>query len=177
VSSAGELPAILKQGFRSIFNISRPGHFSALFWCEGAPFFSLYETGKQPIFSMQEFYRVRPELLCSGGRVINSNEYTRASPSLFTRRDTISHATNPKRVPARATDRLHEGAGSGVKRYLPLVLLTLALIVVPASAEDLVNASAFHEPAVVHIGVYGVNFNRFSVEEGTVETNFYVTLK
>ena len=126
---------------------------------------------------MQEFYCVRPELLCSGGRVINRNEYTRASPSLFTRRDTISHHENPKRVPARATDRLHEGAGSGVIRYLPLVLLTLALIVVPVSAEDQVNTSAFHEPVVVHIGVYVVNFNRFNVEEGTVETNFYVNLK
>ena len=32
-------------------------------------------------------------------------------------------------------------------------------------------------PAVVHVGIYVVDFNRFSVADGTVETNFYLTLK
>jgi len=31
-------------------------------------------------------------------------------------------------------------------------------------------------PAVVHIGVYVVDFNQFSIEEGTYETNFYLDL-
>ncbi|MCX6683515.1 MAG: hypothetical protein NTZ37_02115 [Methanoregula sp.] len=84
---------------------------------------------------------------------------------------------NPKRVPARATDRLHEGAGSVVTRYLLLIALAVSLVAVPVSAEDSLNSSALHEPAVVHIGVYVVNFNRFSVEEGRVEANFYVNLK
>jgi hypothetical protein len=79
-------------------------------------------------------------------------------------------------VPARATDRLHEGAGSVGTRFLLLVILTLALIAVPASAEDLMNASALHEPVVVHIGVYVVNFNRYNVEEGRVDANFYLDL-
>jgi hypothetical protein len=80
-------------------------------------------------------------------------------------------------VPARATDRLHEEAGSVVTRYLLLITLVVALIVVPASAEDPMNASVLHEPAVVHIGVYVVNFNRYNVEEGTFEANFYLNLK
>jgi hypothetical protein len=99
-------------------------------------------------------------------------------PSLFRGRDSITRPTNPKRVPARATDRLHEGAGSVVTWYLLLIILTVALIVVPASAENQVNASALrHEPRVVHIGVFVVDFSRFSVAEGTVETNFYVNLR
>jgi hypothetical protein len=65
-----------------------------------------------------------------------------------------------------------------VIRYLLLIALTVALIVVPASAQDQLNASALpREPAVVHIGVFVVDFNRFNVAEGTVETNFYVNLR
>ncbi|ACL16767.1 ligand-gated ion channel [Methanosphaerula palustris] len=62
--------------------------------------------------------------------------------------------------------------------YLLLIIVAVALIGIPASAQDQVNASAqIQEPAVVHIGLFVVDFNRYNVAEGTVETNFYLHLR
>ena len=60
-----------------------------------------------------------------------------------------------------------------------LSVLAIVLLAVPAYAGNGVNASAQPDatvPAVVHIGVYVVDFNQFSIEEGTYETNFYLDL-
>ena len=43
----------------------------------------------------------------------------------------------------------------------------------PAAANNTVNA----QPAVAYLGVYVVDFKRFSVEEGTVETTFYLNIR
>ena len=82
-------------------------------------------------------------------------------------------------MPVLAKDRLRKGAGS-ITRYILLLTFAIALIVVPVAAGTTENASVLSEktaPQLVQIGVYVVDFNRFSVEDGTVETNFYVNLK
>ena len=66
-----------------------------------------------------------------------------------------------------------------VLRGLLFIVLAIVLLAVPAYAGNGVNASAQPDatvPAVVHIGVYVVDFNQFSIEEGTYETNFYLDL-
>jgi hypothetical protein len=86
---------------------------------------------------------------------------------------------NPKRVPARATARLHKGADSFTWYFL-LIALTIALVAVPAAAGAMPNVSVQPEktgPEIVRVGVYVVDFNRFNVAEGTVETNFYINFK
>ena len=64
-------------------------------------------------------------------------------------------------------------------RYLLLIALAIALIAVPAAAGAISNASVQPEktaPEIVQIGVYVADFNRFSVADGTLETNFYLSL-
>lgn len=49
---------------------------------------------------------------------------------------------------------------------------------VPASAQNLMNLSAsYSEPDVVHVGAYVEDFNKFNVEEGTVDALFYANLR
>jgi hypothetical protein len=58
--------------------------------------------------------------------------------------------------------------------------LLLALGISPVAAADRANESAplkITSPAVVHIGVYVVDFKRYSVEEGTVDSTFYLTIR
>jgi hypothetical protein len=55
----------------------------------------------------------------------------------------------------------------------------MALIAAPVAAVSTTNVTVQPEnaaPDIVQIGVYIVDFNRFSVEDGTFETNFYLTL-
>jgi hypothetical protein len=50
----------------------------------------------------------------------------------------------------------------------------------PAAAGDMANASdrpLITSPIITYIGVYVVDFSRFSVEEGTVETTFYLNIR
>ena len=55
---------------------------------------------------------------------------------------------------------------------LLLFALAVALIAVPVSA----NATPLQNPAIVKVGVYMVDFNHFSVGDGTVDANYYLTL-
>lgn len=60
-----------------------------------------------------------------------------------------------------------------------MLLAIIALIAVPASAITGPDVSVVPEkttPEIVHVGMYVADFNRFSVAEGTVEGNFYLTL-
>ncbi|MFA6225823.1 MAG: hypothetical protein WC620_06515 [Methanoregula sp.] len=90
----------------------------------------------------------------------------------------IIPSTNTKRVLVQAIDRLHPGAGS-LTGYILLITLAIAMIVIPTAAQTIPNGSALSEnisPDIVQIGVYVVDFNRFNIEDGTVEANFYSTL-
>jgi hypothetical protein len=67
-----------------------------------------------------------------------------------------------------------------VTRILLLLALLLTLGVSSATAADIPHASdipLIQSPAVAHIGVYVVDFKRFNVEEGTVETMFYLNIR
>jgi hypothetical protein len=80
-------------------------------------------------------------------------------------------------MPGWAPEWLHKSLRS-VIWYLLLIIVAVALIGIPASAQDPVNASVQpQEPAVVHIGLFVMDFNRYNVAEGTVETNFYLNLR
>ena len=66
-------------------------------------------------------------------------------------------------------------------RFLLLVVLLAALVASPSAASGIANASAVQpltiSPAIAYIGVYVVDFSRFNVEEGTVETTFYLDIR
>ena len=65
-------------------------------------------------------------------------------------------------------------------RGILLIVIAIILLAVPAYAGDSANTSAQPNataPAVVHIGIYVVDFKQFSVEEGTYTTNFYLNLQ
>jgi hypothetical protein len=67
-----------------------------------------------------------------------------------------------------------------VLRGILLIVIAIILLAVPAYAGDSANTSAQPNataPAVVHIGIYVVDFKQFSVEEGTYTTNFYLNLQ
>ncbi|MFA7694097.1 MAG: hypothetical protein WCX63_01050 [Methanoregula sp.] len=86
---------------------------------------------------------------------------------------------NLKCIPVRAAGQLQKRPSAGVLRGLILIALVIALVTIPASAGAGRNSSALSPtttPDIVHIGIYVVDFNRFSVEEGTYETNFYMDL-
>ena len=64
--------------------------------------------------------------------------------------------------------------------FLLLIAFVIVLWISPVAAADMASESArplITSPAVVHVGVYVVDFKRFSVEEGTVETTFYLTIR
>jgi hypothetical protein len=58
--------------------------------------------------------------------------------------------------------------------------LLVTLGVSSATAADITHAPdvpLITTPAVAHVGVYVVDFKRFNVEEGTVETRFYLNIR
>jgi hypothetical protein len=87
--------------------------------------------------------------------------------------------TNPMNGVARVKNRSRHGPVS-LDQYVLLIALACILIGLPQAAgavpdnSTLSNATA---PQVVQIGVYVVDFNKFDVADGTLETNFYLTLK
>jgi hypothetical protein len=86
---------------------------------------------------------------------------------------------NQKCIPARAEERLNERPGR-LARYLLLAALACTLFLIPVSAgvgpgSVLVNSTT--APQIVHIGAYVVDFNDFSVADGVIEGNFYLTLR
>jgi hypothetical protein len=86
---------------------------------------------------------------------------------------------NMKCTPEWAAKRSYDLRSPGVLRGIILSCLILALLAIPASADNGMNTSAPSPaitPAVVHIGVYVVDLKAFSVEEGTYTTNFYLNL-
>jgi len=63
--------------------------------------------------------------------------------------------------------------------HLLFILIVFAVIIIPVSASDSFNSSAQPSatgPAIVHIGVYVVDFSDFSVQQGTYSTNFYLNI-
>jgi hypothetical protein len=61
-----------------------------------------------------------------------------------------------------------------------LVLLVIVLAATPAGAVVIAHTSSLPPPAstaLAYVGVYVEGFNRFSVEEGTVETTFYLNIR
>jgi len=62
---------------------------------------------------------------------------------------------------------------------LVLVLAVSAVLAAPASAQGpaAANSTVQAQPAVAYLGVYVVDFRRFSVEEGTVDTSFYLNIR
>jgi hypothetical protein len=67
-----------------------------------------------------------------------------------------------------------------VTRILLLIALLVTLGVSSATAADIAHASdelIMTPPAVAHVGVYIVDFKRFSVGEGTVEAMFYLNIR
>jgi len=84
--------------------------------------------------------------------------------------------TNPVQGSARAGGRSPEGPGR-IARYMALVILAAALIAIVPPGAAAVLAGNGTGPETVQIGVYILDFNRIDVSEGTVEADFYVTLK
>lgn len=87
----------------------------------------------------------------------------------------MSQRDNPVRAESRPDIRAHSRTW-----FLNSFIFACILIAVPAAAGAMENGSILSEksgPGIVHIGIYIVDFNRFSVADGTVEANFYLTLK
>jgi hypothetical protein len=80
----------------------------------------------------------------------------------------------------RAIDRPQKGADGRYAPILIIVVIALALIAVPAPAATdsgtalQGNATA---PQIVKVAAYVMDFKSFSVSEGTVQVNFYLSLK
>ena len=106
--------------------------------------------------------------------------YRRSKDSLHRRTIKISCSTNPAPIPAHTNDRLMRTAEGRCLCPLLFTLVLLALITVPALAATVTitapqgNATS---PQVVKVGVYVMDFKSFSVAEGTVQVNFYLSLK
>ena len=80
---------------------------------------------------------------------------------------------NPGTWPQCPADRLTESVYRPA-RFLLFIALVATLLVVPAMAAEGQNVTS---PVKVQVGMYIVDFNRFSVATGTIEANFYLTLK
>jgi hypothetical protein len=99
-------------------------------------------------------------------------------PILVWEDDIISCYTNQGKRAARAESRSSDKAGSLARYILPIALCVI-LIIIPTTAgasPDISEQPADTGPQIVNTGVYAVDFNRFSVADGTLEANFYLTL-
>ena len=74
----------------------------------------------------------------------------------------------------------------GNDRYRSFLLLALVITIVltvsgtPAAAGGTVHNLSLRNmsgPAILEVGVFVMDFNRFNVDDGTVETNFYLDLR
>jgi hypothetical protein len=97
--------------------------------------------------------------------------------SISTEDDTIRRPRHQEQVPARA------GRQHTERRLCCLLFLcgvALALIMPPALAGTVTDAALpvnTTSPQLVKIGVYVMDFKSFSVAEGSVQVNFYLSLK
>jgi hypothetical protein len=83
-------------------------------------------------------------------------------------------------VPARAIDRPKRRPPCRLFCTLLLCAIALALIAVPAPAATVTITAPQGNtttPQVVEVGVYVVDFKSFNVEQGTVQANFYLSLR
>lgn len=94
--------------------------------------------------------------------------------------DTIFPPTGPHPMPEGLIQRPQEGVETRLVRMLLLCVIVFALIVVPAvpgaTANDAMQGNATM-PRIVKVGVYVMDFKTFSVSQGTVQANFYLSLK
>jgi hypothetical protein len=100
--------------------------------------------------------------------------------SVFLKEDSISRFIRSPQVPARAMYRPQERAKRMSVLLLLLCAITLALITAPALAGTITIAAPngnTTSPQVVKVGVYVMDFKSFSVAEGSVQGNFYLSLK
>jgi hypothetical protein len=77
-----------------------------------------------------------------------------------------------------AEGRSREGIDC-ITRYLLISILTLSLIMVPASAGAVPNGSPLHNatgPQVVYVGTFVQDFNRLDIKQGSVEVLFFANL-
>jgi hypothetical protein len=98
-------------------------------------------------------------------------------PIFYPEITSIPRHRNPVNGTAHAENRSRTGTGN-ISWYL--LIIAIALAAIPAAGGTASNLSA--EPAVtaphgVQVGIYIVDFNRFSVATGTVEADFYLTFK
>jgi len=99
--------------------------------------------------------------------------------SLFKEEVAISRL-HLSRIPERADDRPQKGIEHGSARYLVLAAIMVALIAVPALAAAAPVAAPqgnATSPQLVNVGVYIMDFKSFSVAEGSVQVNFYLSLR
>lgn len=92
--------------------------------------------------------------------------------------DTIPGTASPRQIPA-PIHRPQTGADSRLFRTLFPVVVAVALLVIPALAgTDLYAAPHGNttSPAVVEVGAYVMDFKSFSVSQGTIQVDFYLSL-
>jgi hypothetical protein len=67
-----------------------------------------------------------------------------------------------------------------MSRYFLLIALAVALVALPAICGAVPDTTSFPNtttPQIVHIGIYLVDFKNYNVADGTVEVNYYLSLK
>jgi hypothetical protein len=82
-------------------------------------------------------------------------------------------------LPLQDNDIFHERGDGVAFRNILLIFIVFAILIVPVFASNSLNTSAEPAetgPAIVHIGVYVVDFSDFSVQQGTYSTNFYLNI-
>ncbi len=113
----------------------------------------------------------------SGFAAINIPVHQR---SFSTEDDTIPRLQSLQQVPARAGDRPCRGAENRSGCLLLLCAIALALIAVPVPAAAVTITQPQENatfPQIVKIGVYVMDFKSFNVEEGSVRSDFYLSIR
>ena len=94
--------------------------------------------------------------------------------------DTISRLISHPHAPARTIDRFQKSAKRRLARTILVCIIAVALMAVPALAGADINTTPqknVTSPYIVKIGAWVMDFNSFSVEAGSVQTNFYLSLR
>lgn len=92
--------------------------------------------------------------------------------------DSIHRHTEQRKGTAQVGGQQYEGTGS-VTRYLLVLAFAVFLVIIPVTAQAIPGSPALQNatsPQVVYIGVYAGDFRHFNVEDGTFQTNFYLSL-